>query len=34
MSWKAISTACGTEDVLIADVSCGWSSDLEVEFYV
>jgi hypothetical protein len=34
MSWKVVSTACCTEDILIANVSCGWSSGLEVEFYV
>jgi hypothetical protein len=34
MSWKVVSTACCTEDILITNESCGWSSDLEAEFYV
>jgi len=34
MGWKAVSTACCTEDILIVGASCGWVSDLEVDFYV
>jgi hypothetical protein len=34
MSWKLVSTACGTEEIQIANESCGWSPSLEAEFYV
>ena len=34
MSWKLVSTACRTEDMLIANESCGWPPRLEAEFYV
>jgi hypothetical protein len=34
MSWKLVFSACCTEDILIADESCGWSAGLEAEFYV
>ena len=34
MSWKLVSTACCTEDIPIANESCGWSPGLEAEFYV
>jgi len=34
MSWKLLSTACCTVDILTADESCGWSPGLEAEFYV
>jgi hypothetical protein len=34
MSWKLVSTACRTEDMLIANESCGGPPGLEAEFYV
>ena len=34
MSWKLVSTACRTEDMLIANESCGWPLGLKAEFYV
>ncbi len=33
MSWKRVSTS-RTEDMLIANKSCGWPLGLEAEFYV
>jgi hypothetical protein len=33
-SRKILSTARCTEDMLIPDVSCGWSREQEVDFYV
>ena len=34
MSWKLVSDACCTEDILKANESCGWAPRLEGEFYV
>ena len=34
MSWMLVSIAYCTEDILIADESCGRSHGLEAEFYV
>jgi len=34
MSCKLVSSACCTEDILIANESCGWSPALEAKFYV
>jgi hypothetical protein len=34
MNSKLVFSACCTEDILITTESCGWSSDLEAEFYV
>ena len=34
MSWKLVSTACCTEDILTANEACCWSPALEAEFYV
>ena len=34
MNSKLLPSACCTEDILIANESCGWSPGLEAEFYV
>jgi hypothetical protein len=34
MNSKLVSTACCTEDILIANESWGWAPSLEVVFYV
>jgi hypothetical protein len=34
MNLKLVFNALCTEDILIANESCGWAPSLEVEFYV